>query len=367
MMNRVALGWAQMSMHSDFPEAVERAEILSGPGPMAHLSGRQKAAIVVRLMLAEGVKLPLSSLPDPLQAALTEQMGRMRLVDRETLNAVIAEFEARLDSVGLAFPGGLHGALSLLDDQLSPSAASRLRRLAGIGDRTDPWERIAEQPAERLLPVLEQESLEIGSVLLSKVSVDRAAELLEKLPGDRARRLAHAMSRTGRVDPETVRRIGVALLQQFDAQAPQAFDDGPVERVGAILNSSPAATRDSVLEGLGETDPVFAQEVRRAIFTFAHIPARLAQRDVSRVLREVPGPVLLRALVAAPQAGEKEAAAADFLLGGMTQRMADNVRMEVSEHPPVETREGEEAMSEIVTVIRRLAQENAINLQKPKS
>ena len=344
--------------------SVEPAEILDAPGAgrPGGLTGRQKAAIIVRMLLAEGVKLPLASLPEPMQTALTEQIGRMRLVDRATRDTVAEEFIAELEAVGLAFPGGIDGAIALLDGQISPAAATRLRRLAGNGGRADPWERIAGLSSEKLLPVLEQESLEVGAVLLSKINVDRAAELLEKLPGERARRLAHAMSRTGRVDPETVRRIGLALAQQFDAQAPQAFDEGPVERVGAILNSSPTATRESLLAGLAETDPDFAEEVRKAIFTFAHIPARVAARDVPRVLREVPQPALLRALMGARKAGGAESDTADFLLANVTQRMAEGLRTELAEHPPVNPRDGEAAMAEVVAAIRQLETSGALVL-----
>ena len=348
---------------ADLTPRVEMAEILDAHSPRrVALPGRQKAAIIVRLLLAEGVRLPLANLPDHVQAALTEQIGAMRRVDRATLEAVAEEFVAELEALGLAFPGGLPGALSMLDGHISASAANRLRRLIGMSGGLDPWERLALLETEQLLPVLEQESLEIGAVMLSKLRVDRAAELLEKLPGDRARRLAHAMSRTARVPPDTVRRIGMALLQQLDAQPPRAFEIGPVERVGAILNSSPAATRETVLKGLEETDPAFAEEVRKAIFNFANIPARLEARDVPKVLRAVEGPVLLKALAAAPAAGGGEAEAAEFLLANLTQRMAESLRVELAEAPPVSPRAGEEAMSEVVGAIRRMADEGSIKL-----
>lgn len=349
---------------AEFLPMVERPEILDAARPVRRvaLPGRQKAAIIVRLLLGEGVRLPLASLPDHVQADLTEAIGSMRRVDRATLEAVVEEFLAEIESLGLAFPGGLPGALSMLDGQISASAANRLRRLIGMSGGLDPWERLALLDSEQLLPVLEQESLEIGAVMLSKLRVDRAAQLLEKLPGDRARRLAHAMSRTAAVGPDTVRRIGLALLQQLDAQPPRAFETGAEQRVGAILNSSPAATRDSVLQGLQETDPAFAEGVRKAIFTFANIPTRLETRDVPKVLRAVDQAVLLRALAAAPAAGEAEGAAAEFLLANVTQRMAEGLRAELGQLGKVSARDGEAAMSEIVAAIRRLADEGGVNL-----
>ena len=347
------------------PHGVEQAEILEPPRPKTTkpLSGRQKAAIVVRLLLAEGVRLPLADLPDHLQTALTEQIGAMRLVHRSTLMAVVEEFVSELEGVGLAFPGGLDGALTMLDGQISAAAASRLRRLISAGGRADPWDALSGVNPEDLVPVLERESLEVGAIVLSKLDVGRAGLVLAKLPGDRARRLTHAMSRTGGVDPDTVRRIGLALAQQFETLTPPAFEIAAVERVGAILNSSPAATRDDVLTGLDETDPNFAEEVRRAIFTFANIPQRLAPRDVPRVLRAVASDALLRALVAAPSAGADEAATVEFFFANVTQRMADGLKADIADHAPVPKKAGEEAMAEIITTIRRLEAEEGLMLQ----
>ncbi len=370
-MNERAVAGAGLATPGEGRSAVQGvAELLDGPRGRTPrmrpaLKGRQKAAIIVRLLLADGAQLPLSSLPEHLQAALTEQMGSMRLVDRETMRAVVAEFQDELESVGLSFPGGIDGAISMLDGHISTTAASRLRRLASASGKADPWERVAGHDGERLLPVLQEESAEVGAVMLSKLSVDRAAALLEKLPGERARRLTQAMSRTARVDPETVRRIGLALAAQLESLPPRAFETGPVERVGAILNSAPATTRDSVLEGLRESDPDFAEQVRRAIFTFAHIPGRVPPRAVPLVLRAVAQDRLLAALVAAGAAGGAEAASAEFLLANISQRMADALREGMAEAGPVDPRAGEEAMAAVIAAIRELEGEGTLTLLPP--
>ena len=154
------------------------------PGQPLAMTGRVKAAVIVRLLLAEGSPLPLSSLPEHMQAALTEQIGRMRLVDRTTLGAVVEEFLNELEQVGLSFPGGIEGALSMMDGHISTTAANRLRRLASASGKADPWDRIIVLDEDRLLPVLEAESEEVAAVMLSKLPIPRAASLLGRLPGD---------------------------------------------------------------------------------------------------------------------------------------------------------------------------------------
>nr|WP_246039900.1 FliG C-terminal domain-containing protein [Sulfitobacter sabulilitoris] len=323
---------------------------LGGAAP--RLSRRAKAAIVVRLLLNEGADIPLEDLPEELQAHLTKQMGSMRLVDRDTLADVVDEFSQELERIGLSFPGGIAGALDALDGKISRRTADRLRKEAGVRASGDPWTRLRGLEVDRLLPVLQTESIEVGAVLLSKLDVSAAAELLGRLPGPDARRITYAVSQTGAVTPDAVDRIGLSLASQLDAQPLRAFDNDPVERVGAILNSSTSITRDDVLEGLDETDAGFADLVRRAIFTFANIPQRIAPRDIPRVLREVDQAQLVTALAGAEAAGLADTA--EFILENMSGRMADQLREEMGEAGKLKTTEVEEAMATMVSVIRRM-------------
>lgn len=334
------------------------------PVPAVPISGREKAAIIVQLLLATGDQPPLRDLPDHLQAALTEQIGQMRMVDRATLDAVVEEFLSILGSIGLSFPGGIDPALKMLDGHISTTAASRLRRLSTAAAKADPWERIAALETEKLLPVLAAESAEVCAVMLSKLHVTRAAELLGKLPGERARRIAHAISQTADIDPETVRRIGLTLAAQLESQPLRAFEAAPHERIGAILNVSPAATRDDVLNGLAEADEGLAERVKKSIFTFANIAQRIEGRDISRVIRGVEQAVLVTALAGARAEGD--AASAEFILANMSQRMAATLREEIAGRGRVRERDAEAAMTQVVSAIRTLLDAGELQLRQPE-
>ena len=363
MANEVAKAGAPRRVMGNVAAGVAAPRATPPPAPRA-LTSRQKAAVIVRLLLAEGAPLPLSALPEHLQAALTEEIGQMRLVDRETLRATVEEFLAELEGVGLSFPGGLDGALGLLDGHISATAAARLRRMTGLSDRSDPWDQIAATPPDRLMPLLEAESAEVAAVLLSKLPVARAAELMGRLPGDRARRIAYAVSQTAAIDPDTVRRIGQALASGLAAAPENAFAADPVDRVGAILNVSAAVTRDEVLRGLTETDAAFAEQVRRAIFTFPHIPHRLPARDVPKVLRVVDQPTVITALAGA--AGPEETATVEFLLANMSQRLAAALREEIEARGPVKPKDAETAQTAVVAAIRTLEAAGEVQLVSPE-
>ena len=74
------------------------------------LSRKRKAAMIVQLLIGDGGKLKLSQLPEDMQALLARELGAIRLVDRETVHQVAAEFARDLGAVGLSSPGGADGA-----------------------------------------------------------------------------------------------------------------------------------------------------------------------------------------------------------------------------------------------------------------
>lgn len=330
---------------------------------IAALSGRQKAAILVRLLIAEGAEINLAALPEEMQTDLTEQIAAMRLVDRDTLEAVAGEFVETLEQVGLSFAGGIDGALKALEGRLSPAAARRLRDLAAGRGGADPWERIATAGIDELAELLGPESAEVAAVVLSKLSVKKAAALLGRMPGERARRVAYAVSLTSGIAPQTVARIGRSLAAQLDQRPPRAFEAPPADRVGAILNLAPAPVRERLLAELDQDDQRFAAGVRKAIFTFGHIHRRLQPRDVPRVLRDIAQAELITALAAALGAGETdEARSAEFLLAHMSQRMAATLREEAEARAPVRAAEAEAAMAAVAGAVRGLLEAGEIAL-----
>lgn len=331
--------------------------------PNTDLSQRAKAAIVVRLLINEGADIPLEDLPADLQAELTQQMGAMRIVDRATLGSVVEEFTQALDAVGLSFPGGIAGALDALEGRISRETAARLRKEAGVRASGDPWKRLRTLGVDDLREIVEKESTEVAAVLLSKLDVQVAAGLLGKLPGPVARQITYAVSQTADVTPDAVDRIGLSLAAQVDAQKTPAFNTAVAERLGAILNSSSTPTREDVLTGLEESDEDLAIAVRRAIFTFGNIPARVDSRDIPRVLRLIDQDDLRIAMAGAESAGFAEAR--DFILDSISSRMADQLREEIAEMGKVKTKDADEAMGTVIAAVRDMEERGELVLVAP--
>lgn len=320
------------------------------PPPMTN---RRKAAMVVQMMIAQGRGLSLRDLPEEVQLSLTRELAELRIVDRTTMHAVAEEFAGVLEQIGMAAPGTLDGAVSALVDHISPEAAARLkseeaaRRIAA-----DPWAQITKLDVADLVPIMEEESTEVAAVVLSKLPVARAAMLLGKLPGEQARRITFAVAQTRDIMPDAVSRIGQAIALAHCMKPSPAFSAAPDERVGAILDSSGPSIREDVLEGLTSQDPDFADQVRKAIFTFADINARIRGLDVPNLTRAVDGDILITAMTYGLSLGGGEATSAEFILSNMSQRMADQLREDIGDRGKIRKSDGEEAMKSVISRIR---------------
>lgn len=112
------------------------AEITAAP---LQLNSRQKAAIIVRLLVADGAEFSLRDLSGSQQADLIHQMADMSHVDQSTMMSVVEEFMGHFSGAGLSFPGALEGSLALMEKSVSAETTRRIRRQAGLALHPDPW------------------------------------------------------------------------------------------------------------------------------------------------------------------------------------------------------------------------------------
>ena len=337
-------------------------------GMVAGFTPRQKAAVVVRVLLEDERDLSLEALPNDVQAALVRELAGMGMIDRRTRDGIVAEFCDTLEQVGVTFPDGLSDALALLGGRISADCADRLRRAAALSGDGDPWERLMALPVEPLAELATTEAVEVAAVLFSRLPPARAAEVLALLPPARARRIAHAMSLTGGVEAAALRRIGLALVQAVEAMPRPALSGAPAEKVGEILNHASAAMRDEMLAGLDAEDRDFAEHVRRNIFTWASIPQRVSVRDIPRVLRQMDQAALVKAMAGAsgPQGVPADAAVVDYILSAVPNRMADALRDEMDGLEGVASAQVEAGMAATVGTIRAMVAAGELELTLPE-
>jgi hypothetical protein len=91
----------------------------------ATMTQRQKAAVIVRLLLAHGVSPGLDKLSPAHQGVLARAMSGLGQIDRATLASIVTEFTDALDRLALTMPRGMHDVLEILNPYISAHGARR--------------------------------------------------------------------------------------------------------------------------------------------------------------------------------------------------------------------------------------------------
>lgn len=330
----------------------------------SQLDRRQKAAIIVRLMLGEASVLPLDEFESRQMVSLVRAMAELRHVNQAATLQVISEFLAEFQGLGLTFRPGLEGALSHLDGHVSTEVADLLGNDRNPGAPLDPWAEIARFEVSDLIQVLMAETPQVTAIAMAKLPAPMAAEILTELPGEIARAVALAAVSAGRISQPALANVGNTILQGLQSKTDQgALPGDPLARMAAILNFASGDTRQAMLDALESDDAAMSERVRRIMFTFGDIPDRIEVKDIPKLARAVENETLITALAGAA-ISEKETA--EFILGNLSKRLAEQIREEIREIGEVKVKDADAAMNKLVAGIRELEASGEITLISPE-
>ena len=252
--------------------------------------------------------------------------------------------------------GDLEDTLASLKGHVSDNALEKIRKAYVRSPSVDVWVRVASAEAAQLQSCLDDEHLQVAATVLSKIPSTLAAQILGGMQPARARETMLAIINTQKISPEVIELIGQSVSEtMFNEDGPSVFAKTPVERAGDIMNFAQSDIRDRLMEDFGQNDPDTAEKIRKVMFTFADIPDRVQPRDVSAITRTVDPETLLRAMKTAPTE-------AQFLLSGLSTRIADQLREELAEMDTVKKKDAEAAMNELIIGIRKLESDGEITL-----
>ena len=322
----------------------------------APISKQHKAAILLSVLIKAGAAPNLNDIATGSLKSIVDIMASFGEVDRRTVDLVILEFLSELQDFGLSMRGDLEDTLTSLQGHVSEKALDKIRKAYVRSPSVDVWVRVASAEAAQLQSCLDDEHLQVAATVLSKIPSTLAAQVLGGMEPARARETMLAIINSRKISSDVIELIGQSISEAlFNEDGPSSFTKTPVERAGDIMNFAQSDIRDRLMEDFGQNDPDTAEKIRNLMFTFADIPDRVQQRDVSAITRTVDPEILLRALKNAPKEAE-------FLLSGLSTRIADQLREELSELDPGKKKDAEAAMNELIVGIRKLESSGEITL-----
>ncbi|UNK44130.1 flagellar motor switch protein FliG [Luteimonas sp. S4-F44] len=283
-------------------------------------------------------------------------MATMGPVSREQVTGVMDDFHGALERQTSLGVGADDYIRAVLVQALGADKAGSLIDRILLGRNTTGLDTLKWMDPRAIADLVRHEHPQIIAIVMSHLDADQAADALKLMP-ERTR--ADVLLRIATLDgipPNALNELNEIMERQFAGnQNLKSSAVGGVKVAANILNFMESGQDQGLLGAIRKIDPQLCQRIQDLMFVFDDL-IELDDRELQIVLREVSGDRLGIALRGAdPRVREK-------ITRNMSQRAAEILIEDIEARGPVRLSDVESAQKEILTIVRRLADEGALTL-----
>jgi flagellar motor switch protein FliG len=329
------------------------ASTLMGLSSAAHMSGPQKAAIVLLKLGNDRAAKILKALPDADVTRISAEIVHAQAVKRADADASLIEFATMVKANDQLASGGVDRARNLLEVALGAERADQI--LGNLQISKAPFEFLRKVDPRQVLNFLGGEHPQTVALVIAHMLPEHASLVMSGLDDDTQRDVSIRIAKLEQTSPEVVARLESVLERRFGQPSGHTTaqrQDG-VQTLVEILNRSDRTTERSIFEALEDSDTELADQVRSRMFVFEDIVA-LDNRAIQVILRQVDTKELATALKGVRDEVRNK------IVKNMSDRAAANLVEEIGLLGAVRMKTVEEAQAAIVRAIRSLEEAGEI-------
>ena len=325
----------------------------------SNFNGVQKAAILLMQVGKERAALILRALRESEVAEIMAEVARINHLEPAEIEEVLAEFRDTYVARSHIAQGGYQTARELLEASLGNEKAEEILENLGVTLMAAPFEFLRRADSRQVLSYLQDEHPQTIALVLAHMNSASAALVMSALTEELQRDVAERIAKMDRTSPEVIEHVEAILERKLSTVIQQSdfSTAGGLQSLVDILNNADRGTERLILEGLDQSDPQLADDVRSRMFVFEDI-ITLDDRSVQLVLRSVDAKELSVALKGVEQDVR------DKILKNMSERAAANLADEIKLLGPVKLKTVEEAQAAVVRVIRTLEESGQIIMSR---
>ncbi len=326
------------------------------PNGHGELSGVQRAAVLLLSLGESDAAEVLKHMSAKEVQKLGLAMATMSGISREQVVGVMEQFEGALERQTSLGVGADDYIRNMLIQALGADKAGSLIDRILLGRNTTGLDTLKWMDPRAVADLVRNEHPQIVAIVLSHLDPDQAAEALKFLP-ERVR--ADVLLRIATLDgipPNALNELNEIMERQFAGnQNLKSSSIGGVKVAANILNFLETGQDQSILGEIGKVDTELCQRIQDLMFVFDDL-VDLDDRELQTLLREVSGERLGIALRGA------DVKVREKITRNMSQRAAEILLEDMEARGPVRLADVEAAQKEIMTIVRRLADEGVIAL-----
>jgi flagellar motor switch protein FliG len=283
-------------------------------------------------------------------------MAALKNVSRDEINEVAGEFctqAAGISAVGAASPDYIRNVLKkALGDDRSASLIDRILQ----GSDTSGIEGLKWMESSTVAELITNEHPQIIATILVHLEREQASEILGHLPDRTRNDVLLRIATLDGIQPAALRELNDVLTQLLaGSKNVKKSAMGGVRAAAEMLNFMPTTSEAGVIARIKEFDADLAQRIVDEMFVWEDL-LELDDKAIQLLLREVQSESLILALKGSSEELREK------VFSNMSSRASEMLKEDLEAKGMVRVSEVEAQQKEILTIVRRLAEDGQIAL-----
>ncbi len=320
----------------------------------AQPSAAQAALVLLALGTERASEIIRSFSPDEAQkvsALIASVKAQPRQAMLEALNRFKQVTELKQE---VAFDA--EGFLSALAQKFSDSASSYQDR-ASLNDNFPALDLLANMRPEALKNHLLGEHPQVAATLLSLLSPEQSASVIELFDEDTRNELLLRVALLDKIDPAALSELNEVLEKTLREGSTSTSSLGGANTTAEILGMFSVEASKDAIDAIRRHDNKLADKIAAQLFSFEDF-SLVDNLAIQRLIPEVPDQDLVVALKGA------STAIRETFTSNMTKRMAERIAFEIESLPPISVKDLEVKQRNIVRIAQALAASDRISLDR---
>jgi flagellar motor switch protein FliG len=331
--------------------AVQLDDDLSGVD-LSELNSTQRVAVLMMALGKESASKLLQQLNPREIQAIGSAMTSLPHVNRQQVDAILKLYarEFGKDALGVDPTSYAQG---LLMDALGGNS-SHVLDVSMLSDQLKGLETLKWMHPGAVANMLKNEHPQVMAIVLSYFDPDQAAIVLQGIPERFRSEVIYRIATLNTIQPQALFDLNTIFENQAsDSSGGKMATIGGVKRAAEILNLVGGGSDGKILDEIAIEHTDISQAIQDNMFTFDNI-IDIDGRGIQAVLAEIPADVLLLALKGAEKKMQTH------FLDNMSKRQAAILQDDLTTSGPVKLSDVEGAQRQIITTVRRLANEGKL-------
>lgn len=324
--------------------------------PVDKLTKSQKAAVLMMALPPEVSVEIMKELDDSELQDVLINMNSLQGITLQDVEEIAKEFLHDYQETTIISPD-TEQLIELARKVLPPEKFAKIYEFMSSSTIIKSFQELEKVDVKVLASLLSKEHPQAIAVVLSQLSPMRSADILQYLPEQLAVETVKRLAILENISPEFLGELIENLADEIRGVGITGFSQktNGLTLSAEVLNLLDKKAADKILNKLEEEDKYLAQRIKDKMFVFEDI-AKLGNRDIVEILKAVNKQTLMIALKGASDTVREK------FFSNMSQKAATIMKEDMESMGPVRASNVEKAQKEIIAAIKKLADEDKIDL-----